>query len=465
MNLATIDLVIVGAYFVLLLAFAAFYTYKPLNEENYMLAARKLSLPAFMMTLVTTWYGLILGVGEFVFGYGVVAFVTNGLVWYLVYFLFAFFFAKKIQKSQLVTVADHFTKRVGPKSAGFASFMTYIMTTPAAYVLSLAVLLQYLLGFNLWLSVAIGLVVSAAYIWNGGFKAVVKTDILQFFLMFFGFGSLLYFSIYNFGGLEFLTSNLPESHFTFKGELSWQTIIVWGFLAFWTLIDPNFYQRCYAAKDAKTAKRGVLISIGFWFVFDMLTLFTGLYAAAAFSDANPLFSYLVLADGVLPVVFKGMFLVGILAIIMSTIDSFLFSSSTIVAKDFLTSQRFKQWSLKKRTRLGIILTLVLSCVFIAVFESIIGIIYAIGTVGVGALLLPMCIVLFTKKIKLSDSGLFLSMIISALASTSWLVEGWLVQEYGWPVYRLNIEPMYIGILASALVLLVIFVRQIVTRKA
>ncbi len=459
MELATSDHIILATYVVILFVLGLSFSRKQLDEENYLLAARKLSLPAFVMSLVTTWYGAILGVGEFVHGFGVVAWVINGLLWYIVYFLFAFFMAKKLHDSKQTTVADQFRKKVGPKSAKLAAVMTFIMSSPAPYVLSLALLVKDIFGLDYYVAVGAALLISAAYIWVGGFRAVVRTDALQFLFMFLGFGGLLVMSFVHFGGMDFLQANLPETHLTFKGELSLQTIAVWGFIAFWTFVDPNFYQRCYAAGSGGMAKKGILISIFFWFVFDMVTLVTGLYARAAFPDGDPQMSYMLLSDAVFPAVFKGVFLVTILSIIMSTIDSFLFASSTIVSVDFLRS-KFKKASLKKLTRVGIVMTLIVSFVLIYVFDSIIGIIYAVGTVGVATMLVPILFVMFGKS-KLGDLRVLFVMIITACVSSAWLVEGWLNAEWGWPVYRWGIEPMYIGIGVS----LVLFFGDFVWRKS
>jgi solute:Na+ symporter, SSS family len=452
MDLSIYDYGVVILYIVALVAIAYSFSRKALDDENYLLAARRLSLPAFVMTLVTTWYGAILGVGEFIFGFGIVAWVVNGLVWYLVYLLFAVVIAKRIHDSKHLTIADQFREKVGKKSAKFAAFVTYIMTTPAPYVLSLALLLQEFFGIPIIGATILGLVISAAYIWSGGFRAVVRTDIFQFVFMYLGFGLLLVLSIQEFGGMDFLRNNLPETHLTFQGELPWQTIIVWAFLAFWTLVDPNFFQRCYAAKSAKVAKRGILYATVFWLIFDLLTLSTGLYARAAFPDSPAMFSYLTLSGAVMPVVLKGIFFVTILSIIMSTIDSFLFSSSSIVANDFL-KKHYKNASLKRLARIGIIITLVISLIFIYLFQSIIGIIYAIGTVGVSALLAPMLLLLFTKKLKLSDNAILGSMIIASIVSGYWLIDGWMKSEYGWPNYLWGIEPMYLGIGTSLIVIL------------
>ncbi len=66
------------------------------------------------------------------------------------------------------------------------------------------------------------------------------------------------------------------------------------------LVDPNFYQRCLAAVDTKTAKRGILISTVMWVGFDICTTFGGMYAAALIPAAKPSEAYLTFAIQILP---------------------------------------------------------------------------------------------------------------------------------------------------------------------
>lgn len=453
MNLHSIDIVLILLYMGALFVMGLSMRKKKMGDTSYLLAARSLSLPAFIMTLVTTWYGAILGVGEFIFGFGVVGWVTNGVFWYVVYLFFGLYLAKKINTSRYITVADQLTHTIGKRTGFVGAVFTYIMSTPAPYIFSLGLLVTTLFEWPLWISISIGTLMSAIYIWFGGFRAVVRTDMFQFVFMYLGFGLLLFLSINTFGGWDFLVGNLPASHLSWKGELPIQSIVVWGLLALWTLVDPNFYQRCYAAKDAKTAQRGVFWSLGFWFLFDMLTLFTALYARAAFPDADPLFSYLVLADDILPPAAKGLFVVTLLSIIMSTIDSFLFASSAIMSHDFM-SKKYRIASLTDLTKKGIVITLAVSLIFILIFKSVIGIIYGIGTIGVSALLLPVLISLFSKK-HWNDLEVMRSMIAAGITAGTWLVYGWINRYDGWPTYAFGIEPMYIGLIVSASTLFIL----------
>ena len=100
-ELSILDYGIIGAYFVVLFAIGYFVKRKIHGLNDYFLAGRRLTLPIFVATLVSTWYGGLLGVGELSFSYGFVNWIVNGFFWYLVYLFFAFFLAKKIRKSNL----------------------------------------------------------------------------------------------------------------------------------------------------------------------------------------------------------------------------------------------------------------------------------------------------------------------------------------------------------------------------
>ncbi len=90
------------------------------NTDNYILAGRKLSLPGFVATLVTTWYGGILGIGENTFNYGIQTWFIFGLPYYLFAILFAIFIAPRIRKLNFVSIPDQFHNRYG-KPAGVIS--------------------------------------------------------------------------------------------------------------------------------------------------------------------------------------------------------------------------------------------------------------------------------------------------------------------------------------------------------
>jgi len=466
LELAFIDYSIIALYFLMLIFIGYVVKKKIHNLNDYFLAGRRLTLPIFVATLVSTWYGGILGVGELSFNYGFVNWLTQGFFWYLSYLFFAFFLANRIRKSKLYTVPDQLERFYDKKSRFLGALFNFIMVTPAPYLFSLGIILSLLFGWPYWVCVLFGAAIALYYTLRGGFVGVVYTDFLQFFLMVTGVALIIPFAVSKFGGISFLQANLPATHFTFTGEWTTQMILVWGFIAFWTLVDPSFYQRCYAAKDSKLPKKGILIAIVFWALFDVCTTFTGMYARAAMSGINPVTSYPIFAAAVLPIALRGLFFAGLIATVMSTIDSFTFLGAMNLAHDLykkIFRPKAKEKQVIKATKIGIVITMAFALLIALYSESLIGMWYTIGTIGISALLVPILIGFFYKG-KKSGTAAFGSMIAGSFTSTAWLVHGWLNMYEGWPGYILGIEPLYPGLVVSLIAFIIINIISIRINK-
>jgi SSS family solute:Na+ symporter len=455
--LAPVDVAIIFGYFALVLIIGFFVRKRSKTLDDYFLAGRRLTLPIFIATLVSTWYGGLLGVGELSYRYGIVNWVTQGFFWYIVYLFFAFFLANKIRKTNLYTVADQLERFYGKKARFLGAFFNYIMVTPAPYILSIGVLFDIIFGWPLWLGILIAGGITVIYTIIGGFLADVYTDFVQFVFMCVGVALIVPFSVGKYGGWSFLTANLPASHFTLTGEWTTQMVLVWGFIALWTLVDPGFYQRCYAAKDKSMPKKGILISIGIWMLFDVCTTAAGMYARAAMPNIDPVMAYPLLADAVLPVVIKGIFWAGMFAVVMSTVDSFCLLGAMNISYDYykkLINPKASDKTVKRITQVSILITAAIGAFIALAFKSVVAMWYTIGTIGVSALMVPMMFGFFYKGKKSANAGFF-SMVFGALVSIIWLAIGWSKMADGFAVYPLGIEPMYPGLIASLLAFLII----------
>ena len=76
---------------------------KSSNEDDYLFASRKLTLPAFIATFVTTWYGGILEIGRFTFENGIITWIIFGFFYYIAALLLLVFIAPKIHKNSINT--------------------------------------------------------------------------------------------------------------------------------------------------------------------------------------------------------------------------------------------------------------------------------------------------------------------------------------------------------------------------
>jgi SSS family solute:Na+ symporter len=424
------------------------------DEEDFILGGRRLTLPAFVATLVTTWYGGILGIGEFTYRYGLSNWVVFGLPYYIFAILFAFLLASRIRKAQLLSIPDQLYQHYGYSNGLVGTIYTFFMTLPAPYVLMVGFLIQLITGWPLYMCIILGTVFSMIYVINGGFNSVVRTDKLQFILMFGGFILLFTTLVSKYGGLPFLTKHLPARHLTVTGGNSIQYILVWFFIALWTLIDPGFHQRCYAARKPGIARRGILISVFFWMIFDFLTTSTGLYARALLNDIDAPLSYPLLSHQILPPLLSGLFLTGLLATIMSTVDSMFLLSAITIGHDFTGKLKKIQISRVNLVRIGLFISALISIILAIVFPSIIQLWYIIGTLFIPPMLIPVLgtyYPFFRLSKKMTGWNLGLSFIISLLfLLQSIMISPSLITLSYW----LNIQPMYPGLMTSLFILII-----------
>lgn len=420
------------------------------NEEKYILAGRTLTLPLFVATLVSTWYGSILGVGEYVYNSGIVAWISLGLPYYIAAFLYAMLFSKKIRNFNIETLPEQIENKFGFNSSIMTSILVLLMTLPGSYMLMLGFLLQLILGFNFYISLIIGSIISVSFIYKGGFKSDVYLNVFQFILMFVGFIILFIYAYDYFGSPIELYHSLPQKHQSLSGGLPFQVILVWFIIAFQTFIDPSFHQRCSAVKESKIAKNGILISILFWIIFDFMTLSCGLYAfklldlqTIGVSSVN---AYPLLAEMLLPNILKGIFFVSLLATVMSTLESYSFLSAVTLGKDIIyrlfKSKPFVQkYSIEKIIQFSFILSVIASVILAIFIPSVIELMYRLSSLALPGLLVPVLIT-FTK-FNISDKDATKLIIFPVFASGIVMLGNKLdIKLFN------NIEAMIVGLIVS-----------------
>ena len=127
------------------------------------------------------------------------------------------------------------------------------------------------------------------------------------------------------------------------------------------------------------------------------------------------------------------------SIIMSTIDSFVFVSGLTIGRD-LISNKFNERDSVFYTKIGILISGLISVILATFFENAIDIWYVTGSFGVSALLIPMLCCLYRKSVHRPAALISVPLIVTG---------GWFL--FGYP----GVDPMYPGILSSAICYLVL----------
>jgi len=443
------DPVVVGAlavYAVALLAVGRLSRTKA--QLEYLLAGRRLTTAPFVATLVATWYGGVLGVGEYSYRFGISNWLVMGVPYYLAALLFAFFLARRARASAALSIPDQLRAAYGPAAGRVGAAMVLLMAIPAAYVLMLGNLLEIYLGMPLVWAVVAGTVFTIVYVAGGGFRSVVSTNVMQFVLMYLGFIVVLPVALHRAGGFAGVWAALPAASRAWDGGLGVQAVVVWYFIAMQTLVEPTFYQRCYAAETPAVARRGVLISVGFWVLFDFLTTFTGLAARALMPQLhNPVLSYPELGRLVLPSAANALFAVGMFATVMSTAHSYLFLAAATIGHD-VAPELAARVDERRWTMAGMVLIGAAAVGLALALRSVVAIWHDVGSIVTSALLLPVALSHGPERLRFRPGWAAVAMAFTALVAV-----GWILARSGGR-YPLGLEPIFPALAVSALLWLV-----------
>jgi len=415
------------------------------SAVDYLVAGRKVTLPAFVATLVATWYGGILGVGEYTYRYGISNWLVFGVPYYIGALLFAILFARRARTASLYTIPDLLDRTYGRGPALAGAFAVFVTSAPAAYVLMLGTLAAAMFALPLPLCIVLAALCSLFYIHRGGMRTVVFTDQVQFVLMYLGFLLMLGFLVVQHGGLGYLRTHLPPEHFTWHGGNPPAAILVWYFIALSALVDPGFWQRAYAARDPKVARNGVLWSIVCWAIFDFLTTATGLYARALLPGLDaPVFSFPELAAITLPPGILGLFYLGMIATVMSTVDSYGFIAAATIGRDLI-------WRLRREpderripgyTKIGLWVTAAFATGLALTKQSVIDLWHDLGSITTPALLIPVGTALLGRG-RIGPGWMLATIVVPMLITFAWVM----AKAFG-RGYPGGIEPIYVGLATS-----------------
>ena len=192
-----------------------------------------------------------------------------------------------------------------------------------------------LLGISPALGILVGSLVVIFYSTLGGMRSIVINDTAHFCVLLLTLPPVAFFGLHYVGGFEVLWSKIPEDHGNLLTSMPILTLLGW-FLTFFfgeTLVPP-YVQRLLIGRSVNDTVRGTLLSglmsVPFFFIIG----FIGLIAVVIAPDLNANLSLPHVILTVMPIGLKGLAIVGVMAMLMSSADSFLNAAAVSVIHDF-----------------------------------------------------------------------------------------------------------------------------------
>jgi SSS family solute:Na+ symporter len=380
------DYTILAIYFVLVVGIGVMARRAIATSEDFLLSGR--SLPAWVTGLAFISANLgaieILGMAANGAQYGMstLHFYWIGAVPAMVFLgivMMPFYYGSRVR-----TVPEFLLRRFNPATHIFnaASFAAAAVLTAGVNLYALALVINALIGWPIWLSIMISALFVLAYITLGGLSGAIYNEVLQFFVIVAGLVPLVVIGLHDVGGYSGLKEKVthtalgPNSFSTWSGTNvghwtnplgDWIGIVMGlGFVLSFGYWTTNFaeVQRALSAKDLSAAQRTPLIGAFPKIFIPALTILPGLIALVlipnlgkskdtTYNDAIPLLMNRFLPNGTL-----GIALAGLLAAFMAGMAANVSSFNTVFTYDIWQTYVVKGRRDSYYLRVGRIVTVV-----------------------------------------------------------------------------------------------------------
>jgi len=203
----------------------------------------------------------------------------------------------------------------------------------AAQIMGSAKIVSVFVDINYGTAVVISGIVFITYTFLGGQFSIIKTDFIQFLFIILGV-ILTFFFMVNKGGH---LNGLPLLNEKF-GSLDLFIMILTYSSTF--LVGPDIYSRIFCAKDGKTAKTAVKLSIIILIPLGFLLAAIGVYVSTNYGGQVGAGSVLMfLADKVLPLPLVILLYFGLLSAVISSADTTLLTAASTFTQVFINDLR------------------------------------------------------------------------------------------------------------------------------
>ena len=346
-NLQLLDLLVIGAYFAILLWISVWAARREkVISSDYFLAGRDVGWLAVGASLFASNIGSEHLVG--LAGTGAASGLAVGHFEWLACFmllLLGWLFVPFYLRSGVYTMPEFLERRYNSASRWYFTWVSvvgYVLTKISVTLFAGGIVMNAVTGWDLWTSAGVLIVVTGLYTVMGGLRAVIYTEVAQAVVLIVGSLALMVLGLNAVGGWSGLEARLPADYFSMwkpsnHPDFPWTGVIFGApILGVWYwCTDQHIVQRVLAAKNIGEARRGTILAGYLKILPVFIFVLPGMVAAALYTDVRGAAdsAYPSLVTRLLPAGFKGLVLAGMLAALMSSLASAFNSCSTLLTWD------------------------------------------------------------------------------------------------------------------------------------
>jgi len=365
--ISSVDIFLIIGYF-LIIAVVGYLSSRKESKEDFFIAGKNLGVFESICSLGSTKIsaGIMFAFVAFIYLFGISALwmIFGVIIGYFLFLLFAIKIKKEGDLNQYYTMGDYFRHRYGLIVGKVVSIVVFVF-------IFLNFSIQLIAGSKMFESLtnthfAIGVVLFSTiilfYLYLGGFKAVVKTDVVQFISMIL---FLFILGVFLFSNFEYIPSQWEIMN---AGPMAIISLLLVGSIL--PFSSPDLWQRVFATKDVKTLKKSFIFTIMLFALVGILLSLVAIIIKIKLPGIDPEMALISGFQFLLPSGLLGIGLITLFAAIMSSADSLAFVSSEMLLYNVLEFKRTVG-----NLKIGIILILILGSFSAIFFRSLLDVVH------------------------------------------------------------------------------------------
>lgn len=424
----------VAVYVVLMIAIGIYAARRTHSSAEFILAGRNLSLGLCTATIIASWFGgsAMMGVAGAAYDEGMLGVIADPFGASISLLLVGLFFVRIFRRLKLYTFIEFVDQRFGafPTLVTSSAVLMSNLAWVGAMLVAFGKVFETLTGTPVEIGIIGGALVVVLYTSMGGLLAVALTDFVQIVIIVIGLVILFGVVVADAGGWSNLVAQVPPAAWRLTPvEDDWANWMAW--LRLWLIFgiadiaSQTLLQRAMAARDERTAQNAFYLGGLGYFGFTMIPVLLGIFAAATMpglADSEAVIPTLAIEH--LHPIGVAIFVGAILAAIMSTADSALLASATIVSTNLLPFvRRNPSDHLSFEVTRWAIPVIGFICVFVALYARVIfDTLIAGNMLLLAAVIAPFILGVWWRKANRSG----------AVAAMSAGIGAWLVTAFAFP---------------------------------
>jgi SSS family solute:Na+ symporter len=251
------------------------------------------------------------------------------------FLLYAYFLAGKYKEAGHNTISAVFADVYGPQTKIATSLVMIFALQIVAVALYAGggAILSALLAVDRTLATVICGIVAVFYVFMGGMKSVVYTNVIHSLMKYIGIGVALYFGLTKVGGFQELQARLPSEMFSWT-NVGWGQIFAWFIAGIGATFSTQYViQAINTVETRQKAKAASLYTALLLVPFGIATALIGMCSLALFPHIKSINAFSALIEDMNGVT-AGVVAAGLAASLFGTIAAISVATATLLYKDF-----------------------------------------------------------------------------------------------------------------------------------